>query len=237
VKRLSPFVAWVALAVALSVPIGAQNGWFSQNGTNMARASSSTTAVSIRQDGTGAILDLFDGATRVFRVADGGGVSAAAGTGSGSVGLGGVLTVSTTSAQTTAVTTEETLWTYNLPANTLSSDNYGVRITVWGQTGATANTKNMRVYCGAQSRGLLTGASNNGHWVISAIVTRTGATTQKAVAWGQGGPGGLITTNTSSPTETLSGAVTIAMKGTNGTAAAGDIVFLGAIVEFLRAGA
>jgi hypothetical protein len=59
----------LALVCALAVPAGAQFGWFQLNGGLIARLSSSETAATIRQDGSGAVLDLYAGTTRIFRAA------------------------------------------------------------------------------------------------------------------------------------------------------------------------
>lgn len=150
----------------------------------------------------------------------------------GGARVGGVLTTNTTQAGTTAVTTEEELWTYSLPANTLNANGKAVKITAYGTCAANGNTKNMRVYFGSTAGVLLTGAFNGSSWKIVVIVTRTGETAQ--LLSGAGQAGGTANTNVTTASQTLSGAVAIAMKGTNGTAAADDIVFRGATVEVLN---
>jgi hypothetical protein len=153
--------------------------------------------------------------------------------------LGGVLTVNTTQTATAANTTETDLWTYSLPANALSADGKGVRITVFGTTAATANTKNIRLYFGStvlESGGAL--ALNGNAWRVVAEVYRTGASAQLASALAtvsiNDGSTGTARTRLTTPAETLSGAITIKVTGQNGTAAANDIVFRGAIVEALN---
>lgn len=69
----------LALVALLAGPVGAQYGWFSLDGGLIARLSSTTTAATIRQDGSGAVLDLYAGATRVWRVTSTGITSAIAG--------------------------------------------------------------------------------------------------------------------------------------------------------------
>ena len=148
-------------------------------------------------------------------------------------GPSGVLTRSTTTAATIADTNETTLWTYDLPANVLSADGKGVRITAWGTTAATANTKTLRLYFGSGLSGVAHSFGfNNLDWELSAIVLRTGAAAQtfKEMA--------LIDSNTpnivlGTLTENTAAVITIKMTGLNGTAAANDIVFKGAVVELL----
>jgi hypothetical protein len=153
------------------------------------------------------------------------------GTGTATAAPNGTLTTSTTTAQTAADTVETTLWTYSLPANTLSANGKGVRIVAWGTTGATANGKTIKLYFGGTTLVTAGNALNNGQWKVNGLVLRSGAATQVGTAdLVFGGWAGAAATATA-PAETLSGAVTIRVTGTNGTAAAGDIVFKGAVVE------
>ena len=157
------------------------------------------------------------------------------GAGSAEAKVTGVLTVSTTQAGTAADTNETDLWTYSLPANTLNVDGKGIRITAWGTTGATANNKTMKLYfAGTVLNVTLALAANNRGWILRGQVIRTGAATQIATGelWvsDQTGRGGEFT----APTGDTTGAITIKMTGTNGTAAANDIVFRGATVEVLN---
>jgi hypothetical protein len=163
-----------------------------------------------------------------------------AGTGTAEAGVGGVLTVSTTSAQTGANTDETTLWEYALPANTLSANGYSVRVRAWGTYAANANSKSIRHYFGAtQLHTVVTAGFNNVGWSVEAVITRTGASAQTALGryhTNDGAAGsqrfGAVTT----PAADTTGAITIKVTGQNSSASAGDIVFSGAMVEFLRAG-
>lgn len=143
--------------------------------------------------------------------------------------IGGVLTKNVTSA-TTAGTSEETLWTYTLPAATLATNTQMVRIKVWGMTAANGNSKTITLKFGSTTLRTHANTGNNVGWYADAIVARTGAATQtaNAVSW----IGTNASTTGSAPTETLSGTVAIALTATTATAA-GDITFQGAIVEFL----
>lgn len=161
-----------------------------------------------------------------------------AGSGGATAGISSVLTVSTTTAQTTAVITEETLWTYSLPANTLSADGHGVRITAWGSFAANANVKTVRVKFGAttlQPSSDIATAPSGRAWRFVGEVARTGASTQVgshllSIA------GLAVTQVVATPAENTATAITLAVTGQNGTASAGDIVLNYVMVEFLRAG-
>ena len=144
----------------------------------------------------------------------------------------GTLTTSVTATSTTAVTTEENLWTSILPANALDADGRGVRITVHIQTAPNANTKTLRVYFGATQVAIMSGTYNNLAGRIVIEVLRTGAATQTATFAGNVSSIGLAAGNTA-PTETLSGAVQLRMTGQNNVASAGDITLRGVVVECL----
>lgn len=155
------------------------------------------------------------------------------GTGNGVLKPAGVFAVDTTSAQTAANTSETDLVTDSLDANSLSANGKGVKVKAWGTFAANGNTKTVKLYFGATVIATVTGAYNGVAWEVEAIVLRTGATTQEA------GGHGLVsgqspTVTRSAPGETLSGAVTIKATGQNGTAAAGDIVFRGFIIEAIN---
>ena len=128
------------------------------------------------------------------------------------------------------------LMTYTLPASTLGVDGMGVRITAWGYTANNANAKTLGLYFGAtafSSATLTTGTA--GRWVMTAVLIRSGATTQlgfplmvthdaTSKTLGPGVPGAVA--------ETLSGAVVIKMTGT--ATANDDIVQSLMLVELIR---
>ena len=132
--------------------------------------------------------------------------------------------VSTTAGSTTAVVTEEDLISYTLPASSLNTTNRGLRIKAAGGTGATANTKTIRLYFGSTvlMSNNVTTAPNNAGWEFEAEIFRTSATTEKCIARGTVGAAQQTTTYTGVG-ETLTSALTIKITGQNGTAAAADI--------------
>lgn len=158
-----------------------------------------------------------------------------AGTGTAVAGIGGTLTVDTTQAATGANTTETDLWTYSLPANTLSADNYGVRVELWYSTAANANNKTVRPYWGGTALDTFTAASNNAVVVVRFEIWRTAAGAQRTFMEIEAPSAGARNTS-ATHTRDETAAQVIKFTGQNGTASAGDIVFHKASVEFLRAG-
>lgn len=133
----------------------------------------------------------------------------------------------TTAATATAAATTQTLMSYSLPANALNEDGRSVRIRAVFSTAANTNTKTFLITFGSTTvaTSAASAFANSTSAVLEAVVTRTGAATQDSF-------GSFFTTDTTStttrggssalgaPTETLSAAVTIAAKGTQGSASA-----------------
>lgn len=143
---------------------------------------------------------------------------------------GGVLSSQITPVSNVS-TTETDLMSYTLPANALSADGKGVRVTAFGTSAANGNTKTARLYFGATLVATQVFTSSASSWHIVADIVRTGAATQTAGAY-------IITalfvgtTFTTAPTETLSGAVVIKATGQSGTGSS-DVTQTGMLVEAL----
>lgn len=142
----------------------------------------------------------------------------------------GTLDTSTTEAQTAADLTLTTLYSYTIPANTINQAGRGVRIAAWGKFGSTANTKNLFITLGNDTLFSRSSTGNNVGWSISGWSIRLTATTHFFT-----GDGILGTTPfaqvPASGSEDFGTNLTLAVKSQNGTAAAGDTVFQGALVE------
>lgn len=162
-----------------------------------------------------------------------------AGTGVGVARVGGILSIQTGAVATGANTTPTVGFTYTLPAASLAVDGQGVRVRAWGAFANNANGKEVTVSFGAATPVFAAPTTTAGLTAWNAVyeVFRTGAATQNSwawfqaagathtpIAWGSSGAGG---------TETLSGSVVIAVTGTNGVAAANDIIMHGLLVEYL----
>ena len=148
-------------------------------------------------------------------------------------GLIGLLFAGTTSTGTGADTTEDTLQTFSLPANTLVGYGQTLRIRAFGTCAANTNTKLFKLYFGSEVIATPAGATNNKNWMLELLVTRTGSKTQ--IVHGTG----IVDTTAVTPyfatgAEDDTAAITIKCTGTNGTASAGDAVCKGMIVEVLN---
>lgn len=141
-----------------------------------------------------------------------------------------VLANSSTNVTTTLAATEQDLFNFSIPANTLSANNQFLVLTFRDRNAATGNTKQFRMYFGATLMGDTTAvASNNNWWAGQCFIWRTGAAAQKAIcgannwtntgswATAQGG-GGAIST----PAENTAGPIVIRLTGTDGVAAGGS---------------
>jgi hypothetical protein len=180
--------------------------------------------LSLLHDGANALLDTGTGSVVVR-----------AGTGTGRARVSGTLSAAST-AVGNITTGADDLMTYALPAASLVTNNEGVEIHAWGTTANTANAKTLICYFGAtaiQTTSLTTSIA--GVWDIRATVLRTGATGQVAISTNstQGAAGiALVDVESTTPGETLSGAVTIKCTG-EGTDT-DDIVQRGLVIDYLN---
>jgi hypothetical protein len=151
-------------------------------------------------------------------------------------GTAGLLNAQTASVGTGADTTEDVLQTYTLPANTLSAAGQSLRITCGWTTGATANNKTVKLYFGASVITTPTQAANAQTGRLSLIVMRTAAATQKVFGSGMAGTGSItpVAEYYNAGTDNLAAGVVIKCTGTNGTAAANDIVANAMITEMIK---
>lgn len=125
------------------------------------------------------------------------------------------------------------LMSFSLPAGTLGTDGQTLSIKVWGTTAGNANNKTVTLNFGATVLTLnpTTAAPNAQNWYAEILITRTGAATQIATGFCSFGAV-FQTVFSASPTETLSGAITI--KGTGAATADNDIVQRGMCIEQLN---
>ena len=147
---------------------------------------------------------------------------------------GGVASVSTltTPFQTTA-TTEQDAFTYTIPANTLSADGRGLRITFNAGSAPNANTKTLKFYVNGTAITLnTTTTAPNGSAIAGQIILmRTGASTE--IMWAQGVQSGVNLqgpTTSTSLTEDTTADIPIKITLTTPTAT-GDLTLRAVIVE------
>lgn len=142
--------------------------------------------------------------------------------------------INTTAVGTDADTAEKTLITYTLPANRLSSDGQVLRITAWGTAADNANNKTMKLYFGATVlRQLGAAAFTDAAWKTDAIVVRTGASSQDAIASEMPNNSVIFMSHTE-PAEDNSTDTEIKITGQNAVASVNDIVAQGLMVEFIN---
>src|SRR5256885_7210885 len=132
------------------------------------------------------------------------------------------------------------LMSYTLPANSLSANGKGVRVTAWGRTGNNANAKQLSAFFGAfnlAQTGLT--VSIQGTWKAEILVARIGANSQEyfyelreAADASPVAAGKQRITVTGNPTETDTAPITIKFSASVVTAD-NDIVQEGMLVEFL----
>lgn len=164
-----------------------------------------------------------------------------AGSGTETYKPSGVIEVNTTTYQTTAVTTEEDFWSYSLPADTLSANGQLIRVKATGSFAANANNKRVRAYFGGTVVYDSSSVAANGLlWEIEFDVIRTGASAEFYSAKGfaraagatiVGATAGNMAQGTAAVA--TSGAITVKITGTNGTAVAADIVMNSVVMEYL----
>lgn len=136
---------------------------------------------------------------------------------------------------TTAVTSEETAFTYTLPAGTLAADGKGIKITVAGETASNNDTKTINVKIAGSTvltNSIIT-SPNAKKWYAEVTILRASATTSIAA-------GDIVFDNahdgvqTSKPAITWANANTIEVTMQNGTANAGDITTSLVTVELIK---
>lgn len=128
--------------------------------------------------------------------------------------------------------------TYSLPADTLSANGFGIKLTAWGVTAATTTAKQVKAYFGATAiadTGFI--ALNNHSWRFEGNIIRSSTVAQVAHS--------LITASSatilpaisqlSTPGEILSSAITVKITGLCTSTAASAITANGMTVEFLPA--
>lgn len=140
-------------------------------------------------------------------------------------GTAGLLFANLTTGATVADTAATNLQSFTLPAGFLTTTRSGLRIRAWGITGATANNKTITLNFGATAYTILSAAAANAVvWSATLEVWRTGDATQRIFGTGIQGTTNVVGAYTAGTDNTLTTAQVIRVIGTNGTAAANDIL-------------
>lgn len=146
-------------------------------------------------------------------------------------GVSGLLNSQYTSSATGAGTSEQTLYTYTLPPNTLKTAGQTLHIKCYGVTAANGNNKTMKLYFGTTSVASPTAATNNKGWFMNLDVTR-GASGAVQITQGAGQVDTTaVTPAVAAGTDDMTTALTIKCTGTDGSDSAGDIVGKAMTVE------
>jgi len=125
-----------------------------------------------------------------------------------------------------ATTSETDMYNQSIAAAMLAANGQTLFLRCGGRTAGNANTKRVRIYWGNtvvfDSTAL---AANGDTWETTVTILRTSAVTQKSFSAGAFyDTEGNTRLFAAFPGETLSGAVTLRITGTQGTAAAGDLI-------------
>jgi len=103
------------------------------------------------------------------------------------MGVGEISVLDLNSAQdvVAAGSTEETIYTYTVPANTLSANGMHLELEAMGTFANTSNTKTLRIYWGGTLLFTFTHSVTafSDDWYLKCVIVRTGASTQKCVAF------------------------------------------------------
>lgn len=142
----------------------------------------------------------------------------------------GTLDSNTTEVQTAADTNPTDFYTFTIKPGTIAANGRGVEIIASGKFGATGNTKNLFIVFAGNAIVSRASTSSAGGWTLAGQVTRTSATAGlgRGTAWTD------TTSFASVPASqagTWAGNIDLVVRGANGTAAAGDIVYQSAIVR------
>jgi hypothetical protein len=155
-----------------------------------------------------------------------------AGTGTETFKVGGVIEANVTQAPSAATNTTQTLMTYSLPANTLDANGRGVRVHAWGAFAANAAPKTLQLNVGGASRNTGAVTQSGSSWVIEAVVFRSAANNQKMI-FKQNVGGVVLAPKSTSDTSVDTGAIVISLAGLDASAATGNILVDGLVVEYL----
>jgi len=156
-----------------------------------------------------------------------------AGSGTATFAPSGSMSVSVTQIGSSATNTTQTLKTYSMPANTLSEDGAGIEVWAWGTKPNNAAPVVLELDVGGAVMNLASSAGANYSWEIKGRVYRRGSNVQRASF--DAIRGAVPQVSSTGDTSTDSGAITIAVKGLDASAAQSNIICDGLVVNYLKA--
>lgn len=131
-------------------------------------------------------------------------------------------------------TSENDLFVYSMPGNTLVNDGQQIILRAWGQTSATSSLKTFRLYFGATALSFAFNLSSFTRWKAEMRILRTGSSTQisfNEAIWGPNAGTPSLQLSRGAPTEDLTGTVTVKLTGQLNTGSANAIIVEGATVQ------
>ena len=147
---------------------------------------------------------------------------------------GGVLNAqfSATGVGNGADATDDTLFSYSLPANVLTANARALRIRAFGTRASGGGNNVIKVFFGATAvAATASTASATDNWEVEAIVTRTALSTQ--LAMGRTLLNATAKLTKSTPGETETAAITIKVTGSDDGSTANKVLGMGFLVEAL----
>ncbi|KRC82396.1 glycosyl hydrolase family 28-related protein [Sphingomonas sp. Root241] len=125
---------------------------------------------------------------------------------------------------------ESQLWSFAIPADTLTTDGQQLRLRIWGKTNDNANGKNLRLYLGNTvvfESGPV--AADNRDWAIDLTLLRDSATTARTVAEGVYNAAPVVNCATIS----AGFGASLELKATGQGGATGDLLLQGASLKLV----
>ncbi len=222
----------VALASGLYTADGGSN-LFRPGGNSQVRIGSAVRATTDDGTGVGIYFDSTTAKVSLQRGADLSGMTTFTGGSAGYIDRAGRVSTNIGDNATTAVATQEILKEFTFAAAGLKVGQK-LRIRAWGSVAANANAKTVQLYFGPSGSlsalvGVSIGTGSAFAWYFDVEIWLTGSATQDYAVRINNGNNAQVVRGTL--TKALSSALIVSLRGTNGTASAGDIVARGLEVE------
>jgi len=169
-------------------------------------------------------------AAQIFQKAN---TSPAGNTGSGTMLPMGVVHTITASAGTGTGTSEQTLHSYSLPANSLDAAGRNLRVNACFKHAANTDSVTSKLYFGSEVVSDGGVAISGSITCLQMVVLKTGSSAQNVIQSGRANASLLADAYTAA-TETDTAPILIRATGTDGTSAAGDDTLVSFTVEYMN---
>lgn len=155
-----------------------------------------------------------------------------AGDGTETFKVGGVIEANVTQVLSDDTNTTQTLVTYSLPANTLNANGRGLRVHAFGKFAGNAAPKTLQLNVGGANINTGSVTQSGSSWILEALVARIAANSQR-VFFKQNVGGAVLAPKSQTDTSVDTGAITISVAGLDASAATGNIMVDGLVIEYL----